>query len=234
MSAKDPRVDAYIARQADFARPILEYLRKVIRAAGPDLVETIKWGHAFYVGRGPVCHMAAFKHHVALGFWKHRVVPASVAKPKEAMGVLGRITSVKDLPSARVLAGYVRQAMALDAAGPAAKAVGKAGSKPKPRPLPPMPTLFKTALARHPKARDYFASLAPSHRREYLEWIVGAKQDATKARRIATAIEWLSEGKHHNWRYEARSQAAKAAAPRRAARAAARGTARQMATRRTR
>lgn len=223
MTAKDPRVDAYIARQAAFARPILEHVRKSIRATGPGLVETIKWGHVFYVGRGPVCHMAAFKHHVAIGFWKHRVVAPAHAKPGEAMGALGRITSVKDLPPARVLAGYIRRAIALDAAGPAART-----RKPAPKPAPRVPADFARALGGRPRAKAYFRSLSPSHQREYLEWITGAKQQATRERRMATALEWLDEGRHHNWRYEARS------APAAVRPAVRKSAARKKAARRTR
>jgi hypothetical protein len=60
---------------------------------------------------------------------------------------------------------------------------------------------LKTALAKNRKARETFEGFSPSHRREYVEWIAEAKGDDTRKRRIATAIEWLSEGKPRNWKY---------------------------------
>lgn len=212
MPPRDPRVDAYIARARDFARPILEHLRKVIHANAPDATEAIKWGHPFFVGRGPICHMAAFNRHVALGFWKHRLAFPKVPNGDEAMGAFGRITKVGDLPSVAVLGALVRQAVELDATGV------KAPRASKPKPAIATPPALKAALAKAPRARSHFERMSPSHRREYAEWIASAKQEATRARRVATAIEWLSEGRSQNWRYETpRPSAAKPVATRRPA-----------------
>lgn len=114
--AHDPRVDAYIAAAAPFARPILRHLRAVVHSACPDVEETIKWGMPFFTYHGILCHMAAFKQHAAFGFWKGALVFES-DKASEAMGAVGRLTTVADLPSKRALTGYVRKAMALNVEG---------------------------------------------------------------------------------------------------------------------
>ena len=42
---------------------------------------------------------------------------------------------------------------------------------------------------------DYFGQLAYTHRKEYVNWIVEAKQEATRERRIEKAIELLKQKK---------------------------------------
>lgn len=199
MGKKDPRVDAYIAASADFAQPILKHLRKVIHQGCSDLVETIKWGMPFFEYKGPLCGMAAFKQHAAFFFW--RDVKDVIVEPKDegVMGQLGRIRTRADLPSEDLLRGYVSQAVALR---DAPKALREPVTRPKVKPVPPVPAALKTALAKNPRASSAFAAFSPSHRREYIEWIMGAKREETRDRRIATAIEWIAEGKNHNWRYE--------------------------------
>jgi hypothetical protein len=46
MGNKDLRIDAYIAKSQDFAKPILEHFRELVHKACPDVEETIKWGFA--------------------------------------------------------------------------------------------------------------------------------------------------------------------------------------------
>ncbi len=121
MSSTNPRVDAYIAKSADFARPILEHLRKVVRQAAPDIEETIKWGVPYFQRNGMVCGMAAFKQHCAFVFWNGKLVfdgnDAPGKDATQAMGQFGRITRLSDLPPGKVIIGYVKKAVALDEAG---------------------------------------------------------------------------------------------------------------------
>jgi uncharacterized protein YdeI (YjbR/CyaY-like superfamily) len=196
MATTDPRVDAYIEKAADFAQPILRHLRDVVHDASPDIEETMKWGFPHFTYRGIVCSMAAFKGHCAFGFWKEQLVLGS-PEPKagEAMGQFGRITGLSDLPPRDVLIGYVREAVRLNEEGvkvPASKA---------PKAVPPLLEAFRAALERNPAAKAGFEGFSPSHRREYVEWIAEARREETRDRRIAAAIEWLSEGKPRNWRY---------------------------------
>jgi hypothetical protein len=131
MATRNPKVDAYIAKSADFAKPVLEHLRELVHEACPEVEEKIKWSMPFFDYRGSMCHMAAFKQHCAFGFWKGRLLFGGNAKAEEAMGHFGRITSLKDLPAKRILIGYVTQAMALNESGvkaPARKKSREAGA----------------------------------------------------------------------------------------------------------
>lgn len=200
MGKRDRRVDAYIVKAAPFARPILRHLRELIHDTCPEVEETIKWGMPSFMHHGILCGMAAFKQHAAFGFWKgSRIVDPKTRKNYEAMGQFGRITARKDLPSDRTLVGYIRQAMKLNQSGEKAP-------RPAPRPKRPVvvPADLRAALAKSPKARRTFDGFAPSHRREYVEWITGAKHEETRARRLAIAIEWMAEGKPQNWKYQRR------------------------------
>ena len=198
MVTRDKRVDTYIEKAPEYARPILAHLRAVIHSACPDVVETVKWGKPSFDYKGMLCGMAYFKQHCAFGFWKHDLVVEGVkGKELEAMGSFGRLTSVADLPPKATLARYIKKAMKLNDEG-----VKVVRAKTVPKKAVPVHPAFKLALERNPKARRTLEAFSPSHRREYVEWIAGAKREETRERRIATAIEWLNEGKPHNWEYE--------------------------------
>lgn len=201
MPTPDPRVDAYIAKAAPFAQPILVHLRALVHATCPEVEETIKWGMPFFAYRGTLCHMAAFQRHCAFGFWKWKQIVGADA-PESAMGQFGRIEKAADLPPKKTVVACLKKAMALNEAGvPAAKRTRKA-----PKPEAEVPAELAAALAskKHAKARKTFDAFSPSHRREYIEWIAEAKRDETRAKRVATTLEWLAEGKPRNWKYEAR------------------------------
>ena len=214
MPNRDPRIDAYIARAPEFARPVLEHLRAIMHEAVPEVQETIKWGMPFFDHHGIVANMAAFKAHAAFGFWKGALIlDAAGRSAEQAMGQFGRITRVADLPSKRVLVAYAKQAAKLNERGVKAPTRGAAKPKPAPTPSPP----FAAALGRNAAARKAFAAFSPSHRREYVEWIDEAKREDTRDRRIATAIEWLADGKPMHWRHGASAPAAKRPAAKRTA-----------------
>jgi len=202
MGTRDAGVDAYIARQAGFARPILARLRATVHDACPDAVETLKWGMPSFLYHGILCGMAGFKRHCALWF-RQPELAALERRRGEAMGQFGRITALAELPAKRVLTGYVKRAMALNAASAASRAAGRTPPRPKParRPMPRVPADLRSAWADAAAARATWGRLAPSHRREYLEWILGAKRPGTRARRIATAVRWLTAGKPFGWRH---------------------------------
>lgn len=198
MGRRDPRVDAYIAAAQPFARPILRHLRALVHKTCPDVEETLKWRMPTFMYHGILCSMAAFKGHATFGFWKGRQVVPDAAHADDAMGSFGRLTAVADLPSARTLTGYIRTAARLNEEG--IKAPRRLARTPRPAPRPPAD--LSRALAGAGTARTTWGRLSPSHRREYVEWITGAKQASTRARRIATALDWLAEGKSRNWKYE--------------------------------
>ena len=200
MGTRDPRVDAYIATSADFAKPILEHLRSMIHDACPDVQETMKWSRPHFDYKGMLGGMAAFKNHCVFGFWKGELI---IDKKRErslkldATGSLGRLTKVSDVPSTKVLTSYIRQAMKLNDDG--AKAPHMVNRKPK-KPLP-VPPYLMAALRTNKKALAAFGDFSPSHKREYVEWITEAKSEATRAKRLTTALEWIADGKPRNWKY---------------------------------
>ncbi|MCR2834033.1 YdeI/OmpD-associated family protein [Parerythrobacter lacustris] len=190
---KDKRVDDYIAKAGAFARPILIELRARIHRALPDAEEGIKWGMPHFMVRGKnVAGIAAFKAHCAL-------VIHGEGQQGDALGGYGRIASIDDMPPESELVAAIKNAVErVETHGSAT--TGR--DKPAPKPEIPMPDDFAAVLADNPQAKAAFDGMAPSHRREYLEWITGAKRAATREKRMATAIEWLAEGKKRNWKYE--------------------------------
>jgi len=196
MAKRDPRVDAYIANAAEFARPILSHLRDVVHRNCPQVEETLKWRMPTFMYHGMLAGMAAFKQHCTFGFWKHElVVGKELAGSAQGMGQFGKVTRVSDLPSASALAAYIRKAMKLNEDG-----VKAPRATPKKRTLT-MPPDLAAALKKNRKAASVFAAFSPSNQREYIEWIVDAKRDETRSRRLAQAIAWIVEGKSRNWKY---------------------------------
>jgi uncharacterized protein YdeI (YjbR/CyaY-like superfamily) len=198
MPSRDPRIDAYIERAQPFARPILARIRKAVHAGCPGAAETIKWSMPAFEYKGPLAGMAAFKGHATLGFWKAalmKTVPAG--KRNEAMGQFGRFESIDDVPSEAALVRMVKEAAALNEAGAKVPRAARA-----PKPAPKTPPFMLAALQKNAKARTAWQKFAPSHRREYIEWITEAKTDETRARRLETALGWIADGKGRNWKYD--------------------------------
>ncbi|GLQ46769.1 hypothetical protein GCM10007862_18200 [Dyella lipolytica] len=195
MANRDPRVDAYIAKSANFAQPILEHIRAVVHAACPEVEEGLKWGFPHFGYKGAMmCSMAAFKQHCGFGFWQRKEVVG--AEAEEGMGQFGKITTIKDLPNKKAMTDYIRKAMALNDAG-----IKKKRPTAARKPPPKTPADFAALLTKHAAARDTYESFSPSAQREYVDWITEAKTDATRQKRITTALEWLAEGKQRNWKY---------------------------------
>ena len=199
MATKDPRVDAYIAKSADFAKPILTHLRKLVHAHCPETVETMKWSMPFFeYGGGVFANMAAFKQHCAFGFWLGNLLKVDTQNEK-AMGDFGRIAALADLPADKEIARLIKAAMKLHDAGAKipARAKPAAGKKEV-----EVPAAFMTALKKNKKAQATFDAFSPSKRKDYVEWYVEAKAEATREKRLAQAIEWMAEGKARNWKYQ--------------------------------
>ena len=194
MPTNDPRIDAYISKSADFAQPILRHLRRIIHAACPEVEETMKWSRPCFVHQGILCNMSAFKQHCSFGFWKGDLV---LGKAVEGMRQFGRITAIADLPDEKTLAAYVRKAAQLNEAGSRLPA----RSRPKRKKELVVPADLRAALTKNRKALAAFENFSPSHRREYVEWITEAKREETRAKRLATALVWLSQGKPRHWKY---------------------------------
>jgi len=197
MATRDPRIDAYIKKAQPFAKPILTHLRSVVHDACPGVQETLKWGVPHFDYKGIFCGMAAFKAHTTFGFWKGALLKDHLPKVDEkAMGQFGRITSMDDLPGKPTLARIVKAAARLNDDG--VKVARMAKTK---KPPLEMPADLMSALARNKKALANFKAFPPGQQREYNAWIIEARQDATRAKRIKTAVEWIAEGKIRNWKY---------------------------------
>lgn len=195
--SRDERIDAYIAKAQPFARPILEKVRERVHAVIPDVEEAIKWSMpAYTLGGKLVLITAAFKAHMALNFWRGQELGGTEAKA-DAMGQFGKITSLEQLPADDELDRLIRNASELSKSAPAPRK-----AKHEPKPAPEIHPEFAAALAKAPKSRAVLEAFPPSAQRDYFEWISEAKQDSTRQKRIATAIEWLSEGKRRHWKYQ--------------------------------
>ena len=197
MPTIDPRVDAYIDKSQDFAKPILTHLRALVHEVCPDVTETLKWSMPSLEYKGLLCGFASFKQHCTFGFWKESLLKEMKFPTKNAMGSFGRITSLADLPDDETIRKVVREAVRLNEEGI---------TVPKKKPLSKkdvaVPEILREALARDEAAAETFDKFPPSAQREYIEWITEAKTEATREKRLATTIEWLGEGKRRNWKYE--------------------------------
>jgi len=197
MARKDPRIDAYLETAPAFARPILVRVRKVVHQARPGVVETLKWSNPAFEHHGLLAGFAAFKAHCTFGFWKDALIRSrESAKAAKLLDQLGAMRSIEDLPPDAAIAKLVRIAAELNEKGIRIE-------KPKTAPKPPVeiPPDLKAALGKNKTAKGTFDGFSPSQRREYVEWITEAKQDATRQRRLTQAVEWMAEGKVRNWKY---------------------------------
>lgn len=203
MGQKIDAVDEYIANAADFARPILTHLRDVVHKACPEAVEEIKWGFPHFMYKGMLCSMAAFKAHMAFGFWKGELLLDRMgdAGSREAMGHFGRITAKADLPPAKKITEWIKIAMTLNDDGVKAPNRQK---KPAAQKTLTVPDCLLAALKKNKKAAATFEAFSYSHRKEYVEWINEAKTEPTREKRLLQTIEWLAEGKSRNWKYNCR------------------------------
>jgi uncharacterized protein YdeI (YjbR/CyaY-like superfamily) len=196
---RNPKHDAYIKAAAPFAQPILTHLRELVHKACPEVEETVKWGFPHFDYKGVLCSMAAFKSHCAFGFWKSALMKDSKkvmsVENRGAMGNFDRITSLADLPSDNVLIAYVKEAKKLN------DEEVKLPPRKKSTEKLTIPSYFLKAIKANTKAWKTFENFSPSNKREYVEWTVEAKTDATRDKRMETAIEWIAEGKVRNWKY---------------------------------
>jgi len=201
------KVDAYIGKVKPFAQPIMNHLRELVHNGCPEVEETIKWSRPFFEFRGAIlCNMSAFKEHCSFGFWGEEigaVLREAKALRGDGMGSLGRIASLKDLPSDKLMLGWIRQAAAFVDSGQYTSPIAARHKVVKaPKPAVEAPSEFTTALKKDKKAAAAFAAFSPSCKREYIDWIADARRPETREKRIASAVEWIAEGKQRNWKYQ--------------------------------
>jgi len=199
---REPKIDEYIARSEDFAKPILHHLREIIHDVCPGVEEKMKWSFPHFDYKGPFLSMAAFKHHCAFTFWKADLIndPDGVLDKNrtEGMGHFGKITQLSDLPPDNVLSDLIRKAMHLNDEGIKLPSKSVASKKK----VLEIPEWFMIALKSNKKAYEAFENFSYSHKKEYLDWITEAKREETRQKRLQQAILLISEGKNRNWKYE--------------------------------
>ena len=208
MAKKDKRIDTYINKSQPFAKPVMKKLRQLVHKGVPEVEETIKWGMPFFDYKGTLCSFASFKEHAVFGFWKYGLLndpkgylQENAAKGGAAMGNFGRIKSLKDLPPDRAIIDFLKQAKELNEEGiklPVRKKTENSGQK--------IPEYLTKELKKNKPAAKTFKELSPSHKKEYIEWITEAKTEPTREKRLQTAIEWMSEGKSRNWKYQSKKK----------------------------
>lgn len=204
MATMDKRIDEYIKNAQPFAQPILTHIRAIIHKSCPEVEETIKWGFPHFEYKGAIlCSMASFKQHCAFGFWKASIMkdPEKILHigEKASMGHFNKITALQDLPSNKIFTAYIMQAAKLNEEGVTLPSKAKGSIKPKDVEVP---EYVQKALKEDKKALEVFSAFAPSHKKEYLQWITEAKTEPTRNKRIETMMGWLKEGKSRNWKYE--------------------------------
>lgn len=199
MEQYDKRVDDYIAKAADFAKPILIHFRDLMHKASPLITETIKWSTPHFEHKGTICTLAAFKHHCAIGFWKSSLLPdphGVLTKRDEAAGQFGKITSLADLPSDDILLDLIRHAVLINEQG-----IKTPKKTTKPREPLTIPDDFEQLLQQNVGAKQHFENFSYSSKKEYLEWFAEAKTDATRQKRLSSAIARIKDGKTRYWKY---------------------------------
>lgn len=198
MGTRDKRVDAYIAKSAAFAQPIMKQLREIIHEGCPEVTETLKWGMPAFEYKGIIAGFAAFKEHAAFNLWKAKlIIPDAERMEKNAMGIFGRIRSMKDLPPRKTLVSYLRKAKDLNDAG-----VKLERARPQRGQTIEAPAFMLAAIKKNKKALATWQEFTYSKRKDYIEWVTEAKSADTRERRLETTVEWLSEGKARHWKYQ--------------------------------
>jgi len=197
MGKRDPRIDDYIAKSPDFAKPILNHLRESIHTACPDVEETLKWRNPSFIYKGLLCGIAAFKQHCVIGFWKDAILFDRKNPSAKPSGIPDRMTNVSELPPDRVLLAYIKEAVRLNEEG-----IKIPKPKPKSKKGLVVPNDLISALKKNKKSLSTFEDFSYSHKKEYVEWITEAKREETRSQRLSTAVAWMAEGKARNWKYE--------------------------------
>jgi len=200
----DPAIDTYIAKAEEFARPILEHWRTLVHQNCPDVEEAIKWGIPHFDYKGDhMCVMAAHKAHCSFTFLKGQLMTDPRLKAakdlKPVKRLLGKITQFSELLPDQEFIAMIKEAVQLNEKG--VKVQREKSTEEKPKVLE-TPDYFQDELEGNPKAKEVFESKSNSFRKEYIIWISDAKTDATRQKRIAEALEWISEGKGRFWKHQ--------------------------------
>lgn len=198
MSNHNKKVDEYIFKMADFAKPILTHLRQIIFETCPDVEEDIKWGIPHYGYKGDhLVMMAGFKQHCSFSLYKaelmkDKMIQESVKAGKK-FGYMDKVKDLSELPNKKVLTAYIKEAMELNSSGISKPKVVKEKVEVV------APKEFIEALEQDKIAFSVYESKSPSFRKNYIIWIADVKTDETRQKRITQSLEWIREGKDRFW-----------------------------------
>ena len=143
-----------------------------------------------------ICWLAYFKNHVGINFFKGSLIEDLHGLYDEACMDKGnrqiKFRRQDDVDEVK-LKHYLYEAIKLNKEGTNVQAKKISTD---------IPENLAQALAKNINAKNFFDSLAQGYKRDYIVWITTAKQEKTRLKRLNTTIEWLSEGKKKNWKYE--------------------------------
>lgn len=196
MNEASENITAYIEKATPEFKEVMIALRSVLNNPNFDIKEDWKWGAPNFNNEGMICWLAHFRNHVGMNFFKGTLIKDKYnlfTHYREEKG--NRQLKFSDINQIipEQIEYYIEEAIKLNQEN--IKVVKKEIDT-------SLPLDLETELNNNPKAKMFFESLAPSYKRDYIEWIEEAKREATRTKRLATTMEWLSEGKKKNWKYE--------------------------------
>jgi len=187
-------IDEAFSKFTGFQKEYCNHLRKLIHKAMPDVKEDWKWGPNFNVN-GMVCGVWGFKDHVKLVFFKGSAMKDTYKlfnQGKENEGNRSINFSSADKIDDKKIIEYLKEAAEINRKG--IKLVKKEIKV-------VMPAILVKALNKDKASKTYFESLAPSHRRDYADYISQAKQEETQLRRLDKVMEMLTDKRTLNDKY---------------------------------
>ncbi|MES2591602.1 MAG: DUF1801 domain-containing protein [Bacteroidota bacterium] len=188
-------IDEGIANAEPFAQEICIKLRSIIFKAEPGIIEDWKWGPNYYKS-GMVCGFWYFKKHVTFLFYQGALLKDKKKVLQANPGTLHnkhiKFTDVKEI-NEKLLIDYITEAVINNEKG-----IKLTEAKDKTVIIPPD---FKKLLVKN-KALPNFEAMSYSKRKDYVQWIEGAKQTETRAKRIELALEKIAVKQGLNDKYK--------------------------------
>jgi len=190
-------IDAYLAKASDEQRPILELIRNTVNSIDNRIQEDWKWAAPCFNMDGLICWFIAFKNHVGLNFFKGALIEDTQkvfidTNDKKKGNRMIHYKSLSDV-NVEVIQDYVKQAILLNERNIKVDIAKKQNLK--------TPAYFLEALNENEAAKAVFENFTDAQRKDYIEWLINAKREETRNKRMAQAIEWIAEGKTRNWKY---------------------------------
>jgi hypothetical protein len=191
------RINLYIAELPDWQRKHLVRVRQLIHSTEERIEEAWRGNAPHFDHQGSLIGMHAFKSCVSI--WFHK---GASLKDGHGLFKLTEKDAEREVRKYKIHEGesinekafldLLKQALKVNAAQ-----AGGAETKPTSRALV-VPSDMEQVLRKDEQAWAQWEGLAASHKREYVEWITDAKQDETRKRRLAKALEMIRDGQAKN------------------------------------